>query len=54
MQVRYRVTLSEDERQYLQGIKSRGVHRSRKLINALILPPATEVITRRIKARTKK
>ena len=32
MQAKYRVTLSEDERQYLQG-----VHKSQKVINALIL-----------------
>ena len=37
MQVKYRVTLTKDERQYLQGITSKGVHKAQKMINALIL-----------------
>ena len=35
--VKYKVTLSEEERQELQAISSKGSHRSQKVLNALIL-----------------
>ena len=35
--VRYRITLTEEERKDLKSIKSKGKHRSQKIINALIL-----------------
>lgn len=35
--VRYRITLTEEEREDLKSIKSKGKHRSQKIINALIL-----------------
>jgi|TARA_B100000315_G_scaffold184482_1_gene173555 transposase len=35
--VRYRITLTEEERKDLKGISSKGKHRSQKVINALIL-----------------
>ena len=34
---KYTITLSKDERNYLKGIKSKGKHKSQKVINALIL-----------------
>lgn len=34
---KYTITLSQDERIYLKGIKSKGKHKSQKVINALIL-----------------
>jgi len=35
--VRYRITLTEEERKCLKSITSKGKHRSQKVINALIL-----------------
>jgi len=35
--VKYKVTLSEEERQMLQAISSKGSHNSQKVLNALIL-----------------
>ena len=35
--VRYKITLTEEERKDLKSITSKGKHRSQKLINALIL-----------------
>ena len=35
--IKYKVTLSESERQELQDISSKGSHKSQKVINALIL-----------------
>ncbi len=35
--VRYRITLTEEERKELKSITSKGRHRSQKVINALIL-----------------
>lgn len=35
--IRYTVTLSEQEREYLKGIATKGSHRSQKVLNALIL-----------------
>ena len=35
--VRYRVTLSKEERQELEAISSKGSHKSQKVLNALIL-----------------
>ena len=35
--VKYKVTLSEAERQELQAISSKGSHKSQKVLNALIL-----------------
>ena len=35
--VRYRITLTEEERKELKSITSKGKHRSQKVINALIL-----------------
>lgn len=35
--VKYRITLTEEERKDLKGISSKGKHRSQKVINALIL-----------------
>ena len=35
--VKYKVTLSEEERQELQAISSKGSHNSQKVLNALIL-----------------
>jgi len=34
---KYTVTLTKDERDFLEGITSRGKHKSQKVINALIL-----------------
>ena len=34
---KYTVTLTQEERNYLKGIKSKGKHKSQKVINALIL-----------------
>ncbi len=34
---RYKITLTEEERQCLKSITSKGKHRSQKVINALIL-----------------
>jgi hypothetical protein len=34
---KYTITLSKDERNYLKEIKSKGKHKSQKVINALIL-----------------
>lgn len=34
---KYTVTLTEDERCFLEGITSKGKHKSQKVINALIL-----------------
>jgi hypothetical protein len=34
---KYTVTLTKDERNYLEGISSKGKHKSQKVINALIL-----------------
>lgn len=36
-QIRYKVTLSEEERRMLEEIVTRGKHRSQKVLNALIL-----------------
>lgn len=35
--IKYRVTLTSDERSELQGMSKRGSHRSQKVLNALIL-----------------
>lgn len=35
--IRYRVTLTEEERQTLQELSSKGTHRSQQVLNALIL-----------------
>ena len=35
--IRYKITLTEEEREDLKSIASRGTHRSQKVINALIL-----------------
>ncbi len=35
--IRYKVTLTEEERENLKSIKSKGKHRSQKIMNALIL-----------------
>ena len=35
--VKYKVTLSEEERQELEAISSKGSHKSQKVLNALIL-----------------
>jgi hypothetical protein len=35
--IKYKVTLSEDERNMLQDISSKGSHKSQKVLNALIL-----------------
>lgn len=35
--IRYRVTLTEEERENLKSIKSKGKHRSQKIMNVLIL-----------------
>jgi len=35
--IKYKVTLSEEERQELQTISSKGSHKSQKVLNALIL-----------------
>jgi hypothetical protein len=35
--IKYRVTLSEEERQLLEAISSKGSHKSQKVLNALIL-----------------
>jgi transposase len=35
--IRYKVTLTEEERETLKSIKSKGKHRSQKIMNALIL-----------------
>jgi len=35
--VRYKVTLSDEERQELEGIATRGKHNSQKVLNAVIL-----------------
>ncbi len=35
--VRYKVTLDREERELLEGIATRGTHRSQKVLNALIL-----------------
>ena len=35
--IRYKVTLDSEERDMLQGIATRGTHRSQKVLNALIL-----------------
>lgn len=37
MAILYRVTLSQEEREELEGITSRGSHKSQRVINALIL-----------------
>ena len=37
MAKRYRVTLTEEEREALEGIARRGSHKSQKVVNALIL-----------------
>ena len=34
---KYTITLTQDERKYLKGIKFKGKHKSQKVINALIL-----------------
>jgi hypothetical protein len=36
-QIRYKVTLSHEEREELEGIATRGKHSSQKVLNALIL-----------------
>ncbi len=35
--IKYKVTLTEEERETLKRIKSKGKHRSQKMLNALIL-----------------